>query len=120
MTKQQMTNLIGAGTIAAIMLIVAITFGGGDRSAVNASNDGNSNATGEVVVMPDPELQAENAQLKEAIQILQEREAQFTEQINIANEQLAANNGGAYGEGGEMEEMEEEEEDDDEEEEDDD
>ena len=119
MTKQQMTNLIGAGTIAAIMLIVAIAFGSGNRNAVNANNDGNSNPTDDVVVMPDAELQAENAQLKEAIRVLQEREAQFTEQINIANEQLAANSGG-YGEGGEMEEMEEEDDDEEDDEDDDD
>ena len=108
MTKQQMTNLIGAGTIAAVMLIVAIAFGSGNRNAANTGNVGNSNPAGEVVVMPDAELQAENAQLKETIQLLQEREAQFTEQINIANEQLAANSGG-YDEGGEAEEMEEDE-----------
>ena len=120
MTKQQMTNLIGAGTIATVMLIIAVAFGGGNRNAVDAGSADNTSPTGEVVAMPDAELQAENEQLRETVQLLQEREAQFTEQINIANEQLATNNGGGYGEGGEMEEMEEDEMEEDEEEEDDD
>ncbi|MGB1252203.1 MAG: hypothetical protein ACPG8W_16405 [Candidatus Promineifilaceae bacterium] len=122
MTKQQMTNFIGAGTIAALMLIIALTFGGWNNSkTADAAPSSNNNVAGEAVVMPDSGLQAENAQLKEAVQLLQEREVQFTEQINLANEQLSANSGG-YGEEGEAyeeeheeeyEEYEEEEEDDD-------
>ena len=104
MTKQQMTNLIGAGTIAAIMLIIALAFGGGNSKPIMAET-GDDNVAGEVITT-DTALQTENAQLKEAVQVLQEREAQFTEQINLANEQLNAN---SYGEGEEYEEGEEEE-----------
>ncbi len=119
MTRQQMTNFIGAGTIAALMLIFALAFGGWNDSTANADTNTSGNVAGEVMVMPDSELQAENAQLKETVQLLLDREAQFTEQINIANEQLAANSGG-YSEGAEAEnELEEPEEEEGEEEEDD-
>ena len=106
MTKQQMTNLIGAGTIAAIMLIIALVFSGGNNANTAGADPGGGITTATEVIV-DPALQTENMQLKEAVQVLQEREAQFTEQINLANEQLATSSG--YGEGAEGEEYEEEE-----------
>ena len=94
MNKNQLTNLIGAGTIAAMMLILGLVFSGSGNLA--SANPDTSPAVAEMASTADSTLQAENQNLRETVQLMQEREALMIEQINIANEQLAAP---AYGEG---------------------
>lgn len=96
MTKQQITNVIGAGTLAALVLIIGLVFGSNGQSSSAEPIVPNTSI---VTVTDAPSaLESENAQLKETIAILQDREAQFVEQINIANEQLATGYGAGEGE----------------------
>ena len=125
MDKKQIANLLGAGTLTGLILASIFLFGQGrfdNTSALEQQTMTNPvivevEPLAETVIEPitDPNaeaLQAQNEQLHQALQTMQEREAAYQEQINIANdalaEQAAANAAPAYE--GEEEEMEEEEE----------
>ena len=100
------------------MLIVALVFSGQRTPTAATPVEANPiivETVNEQPVAQSNVLELENQQLREAVQLLQDREAQFVEQINIANEQLAAPAGEyeeedehEYEEGEEMEYEEEE------------
>lgn len=60
MTKQQMSNFIGAGTIATIMLILVLAFGSFNTSAANSGGEGNGFFTSVVSAFGEGEEGDEN------------------------------------------------------------
>ncbi len=120
MNKQQLTNLLGAGTISALAVALALMFGGRGTQADNAIPAQDTNAVTEVVTADSYNaLIEQNAQLQEAVDVLQARETQYQEQITAAQVALDAQANvdgyteGAYEEDEEYEEHEEHKEDDD-------
>lgn len=129
MDKKQLANLLGAGTLTGLILASILLFGQGRLNDSSSALETQTMSNPVIVEVEQPvtdpnaaALQAQNEQLQEALQTMQERETAYQEQIDIANQALAeqaANTAPAYE--GEMEEEEEEEfeEEDDEEEDDD-
>ena len=130
MDKNKILNLIGTGTAAAALLVIAMLFsnGGFSNLMASAANDVHEDAPEQVMQAEadaDADLEAQNAQLQEALVIMQEREAEYQAKLEEANNLLlnpepAVAYGGEYEEEAEYEEeeYEEEEDDDDEDEED--
>ena len=107
MNKNQIMNLLGAGTMTLLIVITGLLFNAGVIGS--ASADSISSDVQTVMMDGEAAVQAENAQLREAIVELQNREAQYAQQIDQANQLLQEQNTAAtYG--GEYEEEEHEEE----------
>lgn len=108
MNKQQLTNLLGAGTISALAVALALMFGGrGPQTADTVPAQDTTNVVTEV----DP-LAEQNAQLLEAVEVLQAREVDYQTQLTTAQEALNAQvvTEVSYAEGEEADETDEEEE----------
>ena len=114
MSKKQLMNLIGAGTMTALIVITGLLFNGGVIGSASADNLSSNQA---ITLEGDAALQAENAQLRDAVIQLQDREAQYAAQIDEANQLLQEQSTAAAAYGGEYEEEEYEEEEEEEEEE---
>ena len=87
MDKQKLVNLLGAGTVAAVVLSMVLVFGGGwgSTSAVD------SPTTDNVQVVPLDSynsLEQENEQLRQALDTMTDREAQYQAQLDQANQLL--------------------------------
>ena len=121
MNKNKIMNLIGTGTAVGALLIIAALFsnGGFGNFATASQAGGNEPITLEVTSgEAEAALETQNAQLQEALTIMQEREAEYQAKLDEANNMLLnPEPAAAYGEGEEAYEEEEyeEEEDDDEE-----
>ena len=110
MDKNKILNLIGAGTAAAALLIIATLFSDGGLSNYIASA-ANEPASAQVIQADDASLEAQNAQLQEALVIMQEREAEYQAKLEEANHLLLnPEPAAAYGEEYEDEDEEYEEE----------
>lgn len=105
MNRQQMTNLIGAGTITGVLLLIAFLFGGGPRIG-NAQAAQSSPQTVQIEAAPQdaaPQdaatLAQQNAELRQAVDTLLAREQQYADQLQQANDALAqqAAPAGEYG-----------------------
>ena len=106
MDKNKILNLIGAGTAAAALLIIATLFSDGGLSNYIASA-ANEPASAQVIQADDASLEAQNAQLQEALVIMQEREAEYQAKLEEANHLLLnPEPAAAYGEEYEDEEEE--------------
>ncbi len=109
MNKQQITNLLGAGTVTGLMVAAALFFGGGLGSQPDTVA---ANANPPIVIAAEgiatDSVTAENAQLREAVQLLQGREGEYRAQIEQANILLAENAAQAQGYEGEAYEYEDE------------
>ncbi len=123
MNKNKIMNLIGTGTAVGALLIIAALFsnGGFGNFATASQAGGNEPITLEVTSgEAEAALETQNAQLQEALTIMQEREAEYQTKLDEANNMLLnPEPAAAYGEGEEAyaeEEYEEEEDDDDDEE----
>ena len=114
MDKKQIANLLGAGTLTGLVLASVLLFGQGQLDA-SAAADNTAASQPAIVEVAAPStdgdpLQVQNDQLQEALQTMQEREAAYQEQIELANEALAeqaANSAPAYSEEYEEDEHEE-------------
>lgn len=90
MNKQQIANLLGAGTITVLVvaLLMLFNFGESDPTA-DAATGSDPNTAVQVVPLDDYNaLQSENDQLQEALQTMQDRELQYQTQLDAANNAL--------------------------------
>ena len=108
MNKKQKINLIGAGTLTALIAVAGFSFNSGGVRAVAA--DAFSSTGQSILLSEDAAIHAENDQLRDAITQMQDREAQYAQQIEQANVLLQEQSQAGYGEGEEHEEHEEHEE----------
>lgn len=107
---KRLTNILIAGTLTALVLAVFLAFRG-EGTAVAAADTGTdtpvvaaASSTDMTALQAQVEtLQAQNEQLRATVTTLQEREAQYQQQIESANEtinELSAQANGAFpGEG---------------------
>ncbi|MCP4359442.1 MAG: hypothetical protein GY796_15635 [Chloroflexi bacterium] len=83
MNKKQLSNVLGAGMITGFVLALILLFNGGDAPIA-------SSGVTEVVPMENyNQLQAQNDQLIQDLQMMQNREQQYEAQITTANELIA-------------------------------
>jgi len=109
MDKNKILNLIGTGTAAAALLIIATLFNSGGFSNLTASASKGESVPAQAIQIDAASLEAQNAQLQEAIVIMQERETEYQTKLDEANNLLLnPEPAAAYGEGAEYEEEEEE------------
>lgn len=101
MNRKRLTNLIGAGTMATLIVAAGLAFGGNPfGNAAGATTE--ATVTSAVVASEDP-LAAENAQLRAALTTMQQRELVYQDRLNEANTLLSqqttnsGSNGAAYG-----------------------
>jgi hypothetical protein len=111
MNKQQITNLLGASTISAVAVGLALMFGGGGNAQSATPAPSVENVMTEVVTADSYNaLVEQNAQLQQAVETLKDRETQYQTQLTLAQEALdqqaiAAET--SYAAGGEYDEEEE-------------
>jgi len=103
--KKQIMNLLGAGTVTALLVVTGLLFGG--RSFDMEVADNETGIVQTLMVSGDSSLEAENAQLRDAVIELQQREEQYVAQIEQANQLLQENNNAYAGEAEYEEEYEE-------------
>lgn len=83
MNKKQLSNLLGAGTVTAVILLTALLLG---------SRPGESITSGGAEAQMTPTsvtLESENEMLRQAIEQYQQREAAYAAQIEQANQLLS-------------------------------
>ena len=125
MDKNKILNLIGTGTAVGALLIIAMLFSNGGFGN-EASTTSAAEPAEQAVQVDTADLEAQNAQLQEALTVMQQREAEYQARINEANDMLMnpepapANSGTYEGEEAYEEEDDEHEYEDEEEDEDDD
>lgn len=111
--RTRITNILIAGTLTAMILIVFLGFKGVSTAIAKANS---TDQTADVQIVGDyntdvaaleaqiESLQAQNNELRSAVQTMQEREAEYQNQIDMANETIselsAQNNSLAAGIGG--------------------
>ena len=90
MNKQQIANLLGAGTITVLVVALLMLFNFGEsNSTADAATGSDSNTAVQVVPLDDYNaLQSENDQLQEALKTMQDREMQYQTQLDAANNAL--------------------------------
>ena len=108
MNRKQLINLIGAGIMSGLILASALLLNGQEETnALGSIAPDAVVSTIQVEAMPDNDVQA----MEQTIIELQAREAEYQAQLEAAqtyiNEQTAANEAAAYGQGEENEEEEE-------------
>ena len=109
MDKNKVLNLIGTGTAAAALLIIATLFNSGGFSNLTASASTGESVPAQAIQIDAASLEAQNAQLQEALVVMQQREAEYQTKLDEANNLLLnPEPAAAYGEGYEYEEEEEE------------
>lgn len=117
MDKNKVLNLIGTGTAAAALLIIAALFNSGGFSSLTASASPSESVPAQAIQIDSASLEAQNEQLQEVLVIMQQRETEYQTKLDEANNLLLnPEPAAAYGEGYEEEEYEEYEEDEHEEE----
>ena len=109
MNKKQLTNLIGAGLMSGLILASALLLNGRQESNALGSIAPDAGVTTvQIEGAPDNDVQV----MEQTILELQAREAEYQAQLEAAQayieEQTAANEAAAYGEGEAYEEEEEE------------
>jgi hypothetical protein len=106
MDKNKILNLIGTGTAASALLIIATLFNSGGFSNLTASASSGESIPSQAIQIDAAGLEAQNVQLQEALVIMQQREAEYQTKLEEANNLLLAPEPAAsYGE--EYEEYEE-------------
>lgn len=113
MDRNRLMNVIGTGLISGALIIVAMVFSNSNPFAATAAN---SDTPAMTETMTE-ELAAQNAELQEALTLMQAREAEYQAKLEEANNMLLNPPEAAYGDEAYEEEYEEYEEDEDEEEE---
>jgi hypothetical protein len=89
--KRQLGILLGAATITGLVLVMLLLLGGPDTAAgADPTTVATADSTSAQVVPLESykRLQAENAQLRQNLQIMLMREAQYQSQLNLANQML--------------------------------
>ncbi len=110
MDKNKVLNLIGTGTAAAALLIMATLFNNGGFSNFTASASSGDSVPAQAIQINAASIEAQNAQLQDALVIMQQREVEYQAKLDEANNLLLNPEPAAsYGEGYEEEEYEEEE-----------
>lgn len=108
MDKNKILNLIGTGTAAAALLIIATLFNSGGFSNLTASASTGESIPAQAIQIDAASLEAQNAQLQEALVIMQQRETEYQTKLDEANNLLLnPEPAAAYGEDYEYEEEEE-------------
>jgi hypothetical protein len=91
MDKKKASNILGAGTITGFIVALFLLLNNGDVQGAPPTTTINTAAgITEVVPMENyTQLQAQNDQLIQDLQTMQNREQQFTQQISAANNAVA-------------------------------
>lgn len=88
MDKNKILNRIGAGTAAAALLIIATLFNSGGFDNLTASASTATSVPAQAIQIDAATLEEQNAQLQEALIIMQQREAEYQAKLNEANNLL--------------------------------
>ena len=88
MNKQQITNLLGAGTMTALIVGIGMLLSNGGQPTASADQPENLVASTELVM-------DDTAAMRQTIRELQAREAEYAAQIELANQLLAEQNNNA-------------------------
>ena len=88
--RKRVTNMLIAGTLTVLMLTVFLAFRGNDTAVVETNAALNDEVTNNTLALQAQveALQAQNAELREAITTLQAREAEYQTQIEAANQTI--------------------------------
>lgn len=90
--RKRMTNMLIAGTLTLFVLTVFLAFRGGAAvAAATTTNQATAVTLSDDVTTLQAQvesLQAQNDELRTAVQTMQEREAEYQRQIEIANQTI--------------------------------